>query len=279
MICKYSVLMSVYCKESPINLKESINSMINQTIKPDEIIIVEDGPLTDSLYVVIDEYIKKYNNIFNIIKLNENKGLGAALNIGIDACKNELIARMDTDDIAFPNRCEKQLIKFEQNPNLVIVGTQILEFKETVDNIVSKRIVPCSFNEIKRFAKKRSPFNHPTVMYKKSEIVKHKGYSEYGRKEDLDLFLRLVFDNCYSENLDESLLYYRTSELNIKRRKSWINCSEYIEIMFHFYKDKKISLLDFLYVFFGQLIMYVSPIFLLKFINNRLLRETKKKVL
>lgn len=264
--------MSVYNKEKPEYLKDSINSMLNQTVQPDEIIIIEDGPLTDELNKVIDNYKNKYNELFVIEKLERNVGLGAALNIGIKRSRNELIARMDTDDISLPERCEKQLKAFEKNDKIDIIGTQIKEFIDTPDNIVSSRIVPSDYEGILRFSRRRSPFNHPTVMYKKSKVLALGGYQPYGRKEDLDLFIKMVH-NGYAINLEEALLLYRTNKDNLKRRTTWTNCSEYIKIMFKFYRMGYSSAIDMIYVLLGQLLMYLMPKKITSILSNRYLRS------
>lgn len=270
---KYSFLMSVYHKEKPEYLKLSIESMLNQTVMPDEIIIVEDGPLTEELDNVIEKYYNESPELFNIIKLEKNGGLGNALNVGIKSCKNELIARMDSDDISLPERCEKQLIKFEENPSLSIVGTQIDEFIDDPRNVVSSRIVPITNEEIKKFARRRSPFNHPTVMYKKSAILELDGYQTSGRKEDLDLFVRLVNNNYKALNLEESLLLYRSNTDNMERRRTWKNCSEYIAIMFNFYRRGYCSLIDLVYVTIGQMTILLVPIRLANYLNQKYLRK------
>jgi len=270
---KYSVLMSVYYKENPIYLSESINSMINQTEKTDQIVIVEDGKLTEELHEIIHKYEKDYPTLFTIVKLKENGGLGRALNYGLEACRNELVARMDTDDISLADRCEKQLNAFEHCKKLCICGTQIDEFLSSPNNLISTRKVPLRFTDIKKFAKKRSPFNHPTVMYKKSKVLSAGGYAEYGRKEDLDLFVRMVMMNFYSINLNESLLLYRTSTDNLERRKSWKNCSEYISVMFKFYRKGYLNIFDILYVVIGQVIMYSCPETIVKYLSNKFLRS------
>ena len=163
---KYSVLMSLYVKEHPEYLRLSIESMLNQTIEPDEIVLVEDGPLTDELYRVVDEYKDKLHIVIN----EKNLGLGLALNEGLKVCRNELVARMDTDDISKKDRCEKQLKRFEEKPELAIVGTFIDEFVGDKTNVVSQRKVPTESDKIYQFAKRRSAFNHPTVMYRKGRI-------------------------------------------------------------------------------------------------------------
>lgn len=272
---KYSVLMSVYVKEKPEYLVESLDSMIAQTVMPDEIVLVEDGKLTDELYSVIHGFVDKYGDLIHVVTLPQNGGLGKALNAGLRVCRNELVARMDTDDISLPSRCEKQLIAFEKNKNLCIVGTQIDEFVGKRDNIISSRIVPLTNTEICTFAKRRSPFNHPTVMYRKSSVQQFKGYSSYGRKEDLDLFLRMVFGGCEAANLPEALLLYRTNDDNLARRTSWNNCKEYIRIMYRFFIERKIGILDMLYVLVGQMVMYFAPSSFIKKISKKYLRHKR----
>ncbi len=274
---KYSVLMSIYHKEKAEYFKTSIESMLKQTVLPDEIVIVEDGPLTEALYAVIDDCQKQHPSIFTIVKLKKNSGLGVALNAGLKKCRNELVARMDTDDISYPERCEKQLLEFKKNPDLDVLGTQIDEFVNEPSNVVSSRIVPTTHEEILKFARRRSPFNHPTVMYKKSKVLELGGYKEFGRKEDLELFISMVNENSHAANLSEALLWYRSNEDNFKRRRTWINCSEYISIMFSFYKKHYLNFFDLMYVVIGQLTMFLTPNKLLKLVSNTFLRETPKK--
>lgn len=272
---KYSVLMAVYVKDSPDYLTTALDSMVSQTVGPDEIILVEDGPLTSELYSCIANFKAKHDGILKTVVLETNGGLGRALNAGLHQCRNELIARMDSDDISLSNRCEKQLQCFMKNNDLDILGTQIYEFVGMKDNIVRSRAVPCTREEIFRFARRRSPFNHPTVIYKKSVVLSHGGYHEYGRKEDLDLFLRMVFSGCNCQNLEDALLLYRTDEKNLKRRKTWKNCSEYISIMWAFFKSKKIGLSDISYVVVGQLAMFLCPSWVVQRLSNRYLRTRR----
>ena len=270
---KYSVLMSVYIKENPEYLRQSLESMICQTVAPDEIILVEDGPLNDELYETIWEFETEYPDLFKIIKLEKNGGLGNALNHGIIEARNELIARMDSDDISLPERCEKQLRAFERHPDLAIVGAQINEFTGTTDNIVASRRVPASYREIKKFARRRSPFNHPSVMYRKSAIISSGGYGRYRRKEDLDLFIRMVNEGYKAINLKNVYLLYRVNPGNVRRRKEWNNCREYIEIMYKFHKKGWNSIIDMLYVTAGQLVMYLAPTGIIKRLSGMFLRE------
>lgn len=269
----YSVLMSVYKNDKDIYIKNAIESMINQTVMPKQYVVVVDGPVGMEIEKTITKYEQEYSDMFTIIRLKENRGLGNALNIGMKECRYELIARMDADDISLPQRCEKQLEKFESNPQLSILGTQIKEFVEEPSNIVSQRKVPITFKEIQKFAKRRSPFNHPTVMYKKSVITRLGGYPSLCRKEDLALFVLAVSKGVYSENLNESLLLYRTSNGNQKRRRTWINCKEYIQVMFKYYKRRYIGLSDLLYVILGQISLFILPTSLTNKLSKRYLRS------
>lgn len=270
---KYSVLMSVYIKECPEYLSQSLESMVKQTIMPDEIVIVEDGPLNKGLYQVIEEYKKIYPGLISIIKLPFNKGLGNALEQGLKVVRNEFVARMDSDDISVVNRCEMQLRAFQRLPELAIVGTQIDEFIGRPSNIVSSRIVPSSYKEIIKFSKRRSPFNHPTVMFRKNAVIEAGGYKAYGRKEDLDLFIRMLQGGYKAINLKKSYLYYRTDINNLKRRKKWTNCKEYIQIMYEFHKKGWNSIVDMTYVVVGQLVMCFAPSWIVYKLSNQFLRR------
>lgn len=269
---KYSVLMSVYHKEDPEYFEESIKSMLSQTLFPDQIVIVKDGPLTDELDAVIDKYVAEETELFTILPLSENIGLGKALDKGLKHCRNELIARMDTDDISLPNRCEEQVQVFLEDQELSLVGTVIDEFYDTPDNIVSSRVVPTDHEDIKKFIKRRSPFNHPTVMFKKSAVIESGGYGKFRRKQDLDLFSRMVNGGCKTANINKSLVLFRSNEDNFKRRKSWSYCKSYIGVQYEIWKRGHCSFTDYLYVVVGQTVMYVSPMWLLKWLSNKFLR-------
>lgn len=270
---KYSVLMSVYYKEKPEYLKKAIESMLNQTVKPDEFIIVKDGPLTEDLDNVINEYVDKEKDLFTIVSLEKNLGLGLALNEGLKVARNELIARMDGDDISLPNRCEEQLKVFEIDKELAIVGTFIDEFIDDPNNIVSKRVVPVQNDEIYKFAKRRSPFNHPTVMYKKSEVLKNNGYSDLRRNQDVDLFGRMLFNGAKAANIDKCLLLFRTNNDLLKRRRNWQNTKLYIKVIYNFWKMGFSSFEDLFIVTCGQMIMFIVPVKVQRFLYSKILRK------
>lgn len=265
---KYSVLMSLYKKENPEYLRIAIDSMLNQTVAPDEIVLVEDGPLTDELYAVLDDY-----PILHRIKNEKNLGLGSALNIGLKECRNELVARMDTDDCSKPERCEKQLQRFLEKPYLAIVGSHIDEFVDDISNVISQRIVPTTSEEIYKFAKKRSAFNHPTVMYSKTSVLENNGYADLKRNQDVDLFGRMQFNGYKAENIDEALLWFRSSDELAKRRKSWQNTWSYIATIREFWKMGYSSFIDYAIVGIAQTGMYLMPIKLQNYIYKNFLRK------
>ena len=270
---KYSVLMSLYVKEKPEYLTAAVDSMINQTVKPDEIVIVKDGPLTEELDAVVAEYETKYPGLFHIVVSDVNIGLGKALNLGLNECRNELVARMDTDDIAKPERCEKQLRAFEENPELDLLGSSVDEFYSTPEEIVSRRVVPTTHKEIYEFAKRRSAFNHPAVMYKKSKVLSVGGYGDLRRNQDVDLFGRMLFSGCIAGNIEESLLYFRSNDALAKRRRSWENTKSYIKTIKKFQKMGYASFGDYVMVTVAQTGMFLMPVKLQHWVYKKFLRK------
>lgn len=265
---KYSVLMSLYKKEKPEYLRLALDSMLNQTVVPDEIVLVEDGPLTDELYSVLEDY-----PMLKRIKNESNLGLGLALNVGLKECRNELVARMDTDDCSKPERCEKQLGRFLEKPYLAIVGSHIDEFIGDPSNVVSQRIVPVTSEEIYEFAKKRSAFNHPAVMYSKTAVLENNGYANLKRNQDVDLFGRMQFKGYKAENIDEALLWFRSSDELAKRRKSWQNTWSYIATIRKFWKMGYSSFFDYAMVGIAQTGMYLMPVKMQNFVYKKFLRK------
>lgn len=270
---KYSVLISLYIKENPKYLRLAIQSMIDQTVRPDEIVIVKDGRITEELQSVLDEYMSKYPFLFNIVSYEKNQGLGIALNYGLEYSKNELIARMDADDISKPDRCEKQLKMFDEHPDLAIVGSYVDEFYATPDKVTSVRVVPTTHEAIYEFAKRRSAFNHPVVMYKKSAVIGVGGYGDLRRNQDVDLFGRMLFSGYKAANIDESLLWFRSNNELAKRRKSWENTKSYIDTIKKFWKMGYSSFVDYMMVAVAQTGMFLCPTKLQHWIYKNFLRK------
>ncbi|MDU6115960.1 MAG: glycosyltransferase [Paeniclostridium sordellii] len=273
---KYSVLMTVYKNDNPNFLEKSIMSMINQSVQPDELVLVKDGPITNDLQIVIDNIDEKFPNIIKQVQLKKNVGLGCALNEGLKICKNNIVARMDADDISLKNRCELQLIEFINNSDLDIVGSYVDEFIENEKNIICTRKVPLSNDEIYKFAKQRDPFNHPAVMYKKSTVLKCGGYSDLRKNQDTDLWIKMIMNNCNAKNIDKSLLLFRFDERTYERRKNWVNTKLLIKIRYKAYKNGFGSIKDLLNVAIIQSLVYVMPIQFQKWIYSKFLRSKTK---
>lgn len=269
---EYSVLMTVYKNDNPKYFEEALQSMINQTKKPNEIVLVKDGPVPKIIQEVIDATNTKFGNIKQV-QLKTNVGLGLALNAGIKVCKNELIARMDADDISLPTRCEKQVKEFERNKDLDIIGCPVIEFVDNSSNVVGKRNVPITNEEIYEFAKTRDPFNHPTVMYKKSIIESVGCYGNLRKNQDTDLWLKLLINNANCSNLEEPLLLFRFDKATYKKRKNWLNTKLLISIRWKCYKNHFCSLFDFLQVAIMQFAIYFMPTSFQEFVYKYLLRR------
>ena len=213
-----SILMSVYIKEKPEYLRTSLKSAINQTVRVKEIVLVLDGPITDQLQSVVEECQKECSDLIKLIPLKENVGLGKALAIGVEKCKYDLVARMDTDDIMIPTRIEKQIAEFTSDLDLTIVGSNIDEFYDSPESIVGRRVVPETNEEICNFSKKRNPFNHMTVMFKKSAVLDVGNYQPMMGFEDYYLWVRLLKAGYKGKNIQESLVFARTGEDMYARR-------------------------------------------------------------
>ncbi len=270
----YSVLMSVYSKETPSYLRESMNSIYNQTIKTNDFVLICDGPLTEELDKVVEEEQKQFGNILNVVRLPENKGLGNALRIGVKKCKNKLIARMDSDDISRNDRCEKQLKIFEENKDLSVVGGWVEEFSETIDNINCMRIVPESNEEIIKFSKFRSPFNHPTVMYKKDDVLKAGNYrSDIRNIQDYYLWIDMLSKGYKGYNIQEPLVWMRASSNLFKRRSG----KKYLELqinLLNIMKDRNyISNYQYLKSYTLRTLSSLAPNWLRKMMFEKLLRK------
>lgn len=228
----YSVLMSVYFKEKPEHLKTSIESMMNQTMPTNDFVLVCDGPLTPELDATIAELQQKYGETIRTVRFEKNGGLGHALQVGVKECRNDLIVRMDSDDISRPYRCEKELEVFAAHPELSIVGSVIEEFSTTPEVIDAKRVVPETSDEIVAFSKKRNPFNHPSVMYRKKDVLKAGNYSDVRYMQDYYLWIDMLIAGMKGYNIQEPLVWMRADSNLFKRRSGKL----YVEIQVNLFK-------------------------------------------
>lgn len=228
---KFSVAISVYKNDDAKYFYSALESItVYQTATPDEIVLIVDGPVSDEIDNVIDEFSTRYP-IFHVIRLEENAGLGNALRLAVESSKNELIARMDSDDISLPNRFEIELEMFAQTPTLDIVGGNISEFIDVEENVVAHRVVPCIDNDIKEYMKKRCPLNHVSVMYKKAAVLKSGGYMDLFWNEDYYLWIRMAECGCVFANTGTILVNVRTGADMYKRRggKNYFKSEKFLQ--------------------------------------------------
>lgn len=268
----FSVLMSLYIKEKPESLKECLTSLLNQSVLADEWIIVKDGALTNELEDVIQSFIQENPNLIKIVPLEKNLGLGLALREGIMHCSNELIARMDTDDIALPNRFELQLAAFDEDHELGIVGGQIAEFEGNIDHIISYRNVPTTCSEIYKYQKNRSAFNHMTVMFKKSIVLQSGNYQNVPLMEDDMLWVNMMLCKVKAINLNEILVYARTGLSMIERRGGLKYFIKYKRARRKIYDTGYIGFHTYLYSVTIQLFVCILPKKLRLFVFKNVLR-------
>ena len=217
---KFSVLLSVYSKEKRKNLELSLKSIYDdQILKPDEIVLVEDGPLTEELYAEINHQLDRLKGILKIIKLEKNSGLGNALKEGVLHCTYEWIARMDTDDIAYPERFKKQIEYIKKNPDIDVLGTFMTEFIDEITNKICVKDAPIS--NIDNYIKYRDPVNHPSVILRKSKVLEAGNYQEIFLNEDSYLWARMYSIGAKFANIPEELVYFRVDDNTYKRRGGW----------------------------------------------------------
>lgn len=266
----FSILISIYHKEKPEYFHRAMESVWDeQKIKPNEIILVEDGSLTDELYALIEQWKKILSEKLTVIDLKKNVGLGEALNIGLEHCQYELVARMDTDDIAAPDRFEKQLEIFK-NSDIDICGSWISEFERNETNILSLRKVPESHQEIISFAKKRNPLNHPSVMFKKSKVLDAGGYQTMLWFEDYYLWVRMILKGVTFYNIQESLVNMRAGYSQLERRSGFRYAMSELAFQQELWKIEFINTIEFLRNISIRFIARIVPKSMVKLIYKRL---------
>lgn len=216
----FSVLMSLYVREKPVFLRACLESLCAQTLMPNEVVLVCDGALTDDLESVLTDFQAALP--LKIVRLPENVGLGKALNAGLNACSHNWVFRMDTDDIALNTRFETQWRFIQNYPDLALLGGQIREFTDSPNDSHATRFVPLRLPEIIEFAKKRNPFNHMTVAYRKDAVLAAGGYQHLLYMEDYHLWLRLLTQGFQAANLPDVLVQARTGAGMLSRRRGWV---------------------------------------------------------
>lgn len=274
MYANYSVLMSVYVNDSPLFLRASIESIFSQTFPTDDLVLICDGVITQDLQAVIDNFLVRYPTVIHVFKLVENKGLGYALNYGLKHCKHELVARMDTDDICKEDRFEKQLNEFNRCSKLSLSGGIVEEFFNNPKVVKGTRVVPQKYDEIISFSRRRNPFNHPAVMFKKSVVRAVGGYDEtYHLFEDYYLWVRILMAGYYVNNSNEVLLLMRTSPDLYIRRGGIIYAKDLLRFNNWMLKNHWIDIKDYIISTVPHAIICVLPNCLRKFIYQKIIRN------
>lgn len=239
--------MSTYYKEKPEFLQLALQSIWDsQTHKPDEIVLVEDGPLTPALYSIIEKWKKTLGDAMIVVKNKNNQGLARSLNNGLEKAKGEIIVRMDSDDIAFAERIEEELKVFENNLETDVVGSWISEFIDSTNNVVSTRRVPEFHNDIYQFGKIRNPMNHPTIAFRKQCVTENGGYKHFLLFEDYCLWVTLLKKGCKFYNIQKPLLWFRSSPDMFARRGGMRYALTELKFQYYMYSIGYISLLNLL---------------------------------
>ena len=271
---KFSVCMSVYKNDRPEYVDIAIQSIfIKQTVKPNEIVLVVDGPISMELESLIDNYSTKYSEIFTIIKLEKNQGLGNALRVAVVKAKYDWVARMDSDDIAAPDRFEKQKSFLQANLDVDIVGGQITEFIDVESNIVGLRNVPLLSADINVYIKARCPFNHMTVMFRKDKILAVGNYIDWHYNEDYFLWIRMFLAGCQFANLPETLVNVRVGKEMYQRRGGWKYFLSEAKLQKYMFDNDIIGIIRFAYNVLGRFVIQVlMPNKLRGFVFQKLFR-------
>ena len=282
---KFSLLLSVYQGDEKDWLKLAFQSITNQTHLPDEIILVEDGKIPRDLKEIIRTFEKNKKKIpLKVISLKQNQGLATALNKGIAACKYEWIARFDADDINLPDRFQKQVDFLRKNPNLDLLGGHSLEFFKISQTSFRVKKIPYNSLDVRAFAKKRNPFNHMTVFYKKSAVLKAGGYEDYPAMEDYHLWVKMLLLNFRLVNLPENFVLQRANQKMFARRRGLKYLKTEWRLHSFFLKSNFINLLEFIRNIILRSAVRLIPAFLLQwaygFVRKEItLKNSKKQII
>lgn len=269
----YSVIMSIYSKVKPADLQISMESILNQTYKTNEFIIIKDGKLKSEQEIVLEKIVKDNKDIIKIIELKENMGAGQAYNKGLEICTNKYAAIMDSDDYAVSTKFEKQMKFLKKHKDIDVLGTNAVEFLGSIDNIISTRIMPETNEEIIKFAHGRCPIIQPTAVFSVESVRKAGNYQSSPLTEDYDLYIRMIMNNCKFYTLQEILYYVRTNEDFYKRRGGIKYLKPIFSFKYKYYKKGFYSFSDFIKTSLSSLIVSLMPNSLRRLIYKTFLRK------
>jgi glycosyltransferase involved in cell wall biosynthesis len=267
---EFSVLISVYYKEKIENFVAAIDSVINQTRMPNEIVLVKDGPLTIELDNAILNYQNVHPGLFSIIELPENKGLGAALGIGLQKCAYPWVARMDTDDICVYNRFEKQIAFLEKHPGIDILSGYISEFDSKTGLELNIKKIPLKHDDAIHFFRKRSPINHVSVILRKEKVLESGNYKAFYLLEDYYLWARMIQNKSRIAGIPDILVKVRVDQKTMFRRNHWKYFINECKLHKYFFENKQITLFDLIFNISIRFFVRNSPSFISKFIYKSL---------
>lgn len=278
---KFSVIMSIYKSDQPELVRVALDSLLQQTLLPNEIVIVADGPVPAELEREIESFKfrvsklrttpnpsfakggdlvpedgkesletrnQKPETIVTYLPQEKNGGLGEAMRIAAEAAKYDYLARMDSDDICLPDRFEKQMKCFEEDPELSLVGGMITEFDGEPENIIAKRILPLEDAEIKKMMRGRCAVNHVTVIFKKADLMKSGNYQPFWKQEDHYLWARMMEHGCKFRNIPDVVVNVRSGKDQIARRGGLRFYKSVVRVFWYMYRHGLISFGYFLYI-------------------------------
>lgn len=271
----FSVLIPTYKNDQPIALEQALDSLINQSIIPNEIVLIIDGPVGDETEIIISRFQNVHSSILKIVRLEINQGLGNALNFGLQHCKYELVARMDSDDIAEYDRFKIQIDYFSKFPDTTILGGYIREFNNEIGDTNTVRTALLG-DKIKRYGTIRCPLNHPTVMFKKSAILSVGSYQEIPCLEDYYLWLKLLKQNYKVCNIPVILLNYRFSSKTVIKRQGFKYAFTELKFFIHCYGEQLIGFPALIFHTFITFPVRLLPVKILGFIYTKLLRSKNR---
>lgn len=266
----FSVLLSLYFKEDPTYLRQSLESIFNQTLQPSEVVLVKDGELTPALENVINEFVEEQTTL-KIVPLISNLGLGRALNEGLKYCTYDLVARMDTDDISRSDRFQRQVNFMMKHPEISVLSGWIEEFEGEISRVKTVRKLPETSEELFQYGKKRCPMNHPCVMYRKKDVLKAGGYRKF--PEDYYLWGYMLNAGYKFYNLQEPLLFFRFSSDMFKRRGGLKYALAEFRLQKEFLCIGYVNFNLFLRNITIRFIIRMMPNYLREFVYKRLLRK------
>lgn len=245
---KFSLLITVYKTETGSNLQRALASCWDfQELKPSEIILVKDGPLTKELDKVIFEWKRKLNQKFILVNLKKNLGLGAALAKGLEHCNFDLVARMDTDDISNYHRFKLQIKEFSLDPSFDCIGSIVDEFDQKTGKIIGRRTVPERNEDIYKFSKFRNPLNHPSAVYRKSSVYHAGGPKNFTGFDDYFLWVRMMKNNCRFKNIQSPLVKMNAGRNQSSRRGGLPYFLKEISFFYSIFKIGHINFFEFLF--------------------------------